>query len=213
MNTNVEATTHDMYIGRRRKKHVSITIYFRASTTRIQYSYAMVKLQSHKKIVIESDSRRQASADAKQAVLSSRDPRTVCMTGDELAHLRTSFRVNRWPERPEKERLARLIGKSYEKVHHWFSNQRQKTANVEKALKHPAAPESPRQPRNISIVHMQGTASAKINTEEYGARPRTQDAFMCKGISERSDISVEDGARLLLDFVASVRAAHSTPSP
>ena len=71
----------------------------------------MVKLQSHKKIVIESDSRRQSSPDAKQAVLSSRDPRTVCMTEAELAFLRASFRVNRWPERAEKERLARIIGK------------------------------------------------------------------------------------------------------
>jgi hypothetical protein len=71
----------------------------------------MVKLQSHKKIVIESDSRRQASTGAKQAILSSRDPRTVCMTEAELAYLRASFRVNRWPERAEKERLARIIGK------------------------------------------------------------------------------------------------------
>jgi hypothetical protein len=71
----------------------------------------MVKLQSHKKIAIESDSRRQASIDAKQAVLSSRDPRTVCMKEAELAYLQASFRVNRWPERAEKERLARIIGK------------------------------------------------------------------------------------------------------
>ncbi|KAH9065526.1 hypothetical protein EDB87DRAFT_1679985 [Lactarius vividus] len=170
----------------------------------------MVKFQSHKKIVIESDSRRSTPTDVKHAVLSSRDPRTVCMTEDELAYLRASFRVNRWPERAEKERLARLIGKSYEKVHHWFSNQRQKMANVEKALKHSAASETPLQPR---IVHMTGTGSTKVNPEEYGVRPRTQDGFMCKGIPERSDVSVEDGARLLLDFVASVRAAHRTPSP
>jgi len=208
---NVAATTHDLYIGRRRKKHFFTRIYFRASTTRIQSSYIMVKLQSHKKLVIESDSRR---TYAKQAVLSScRDPRTVCMSEDDLAYLQASFRVNRWPERAEKERLARLIGKSYEKVHHWFSNQRQKLANVEKALRHPSTSETPLQPRNLSIVHMMGTAPAKFKPEEYGVCPRTQDAFMCKGIPERSDISVEDGARLLLDFVASVRAAHRTPSP
>ncbi|KAH8998697.1 hypothetical protein EDB92DRAFT_1836689 [Lactarius akahatsu] len=171
----------------------------------------MAKLQSHKKIVFESDSRRPASTDGKHAVLSSRDPRTVCMTEDELAYLRASFRVNRWPERAEKERLARLIGKSYEKVHHWFSNQRQKMANVEKALNHPAASETPLQPRSLGIVHMTGTGSTK--PEEYGVRPTAQDAFMCTGIPERSDVSVEDGARLLLEFVASVRAAHRTPSP
>jgi len=211
---NVADTIHDMYIGRRRKKHFFIIIYSQASTTRIQYSYVMVKLQSHKKLVIESDSRRQASSYAKQAVLSScRDPRTVCMTEDELAYLQASFRVNRWPERAEKERLAHLIGKSYEKVHHWFSNQRQKLANVEKALHHPAASEIPLQPCNLSIMHMMGTAPAMFKSEEYGVRPRTQDPFMCKGIPERSDVSVEDGARLLLEFVASVRAAHRTPSP
>ena len=71
----------------------------------------MGKLQSHKKIVIESDSRRQTSIDTKQTILSSRDPRTVCMNEAELAYLQASFRVNRWPERAEKERLARIIGK------------------------------------------------------------------------------------------------------
>jgi hypothetical protein len=73
----------------------------------------MVKLQTHKKIVIQSDLRRQhASTLAKQAVLPpSRDPRTVCMTEGELSYLLASFRANRWPERAEKERLAQLIGK------------------------------------------------------------------------------------------------------
>ncbi|KAN0139764.1 hypothetical protein V8E53_002426 [Lactarius tabidus] len=213
MNLNVVATTHDVYIGRKRKRHFFIRIYSRASTPPIQYSFVMVKLQSHKKIAIESDSRRQASIDAKQAVLSSRDPRTVCMKEAELAYLQASFRVNRWPERAEKERLARIIGKSYEKVHHWFSNQRQKMALVEKALQHSPASETALQPRDFSIAHMTGTASAQNNPEEYGVHPRTQDAFVCEGSPEMSDVSVEDGARLLLEFVASVRAAHRTPSP
>lgn len=74
----------------------------------------MVKVQPHKKIVVQSDLRRQhASTLAKQAVavLPTRDPRTVCMTEGELSYLLASFRANRWPERAEKERLARLIGK------------------------------------------------------------------------------------------------------
>ena len=71
----------------------------------------MVKLQPHKKIVIQSDLKRHASTVAKQAVLPSRDPRTVCMTEGELGYLLASFRANRWPERAEKERLAQLIGK------------------------------------------------------------------------------------------------------
>lgn len=111
MKLNVVATTHDMYIGRKRKRHSFIRIYSRTSTPPIQYSFVMGKLQSHKKIVIESDSRRQTSIDTKQTILSSRDPRTVCMNEAELAYLQASFRVNRWPERAEKERLARIIGK------------------------------------------------------------------------------------------------------
>ncbi len=72
----------------------------------------MVKVQTHKKIVVQSDLRRQqASAVTKQAVLPTRDPRTVCMTEVELNYLLASFRANRWPERAEKERLAQLIGK------------------------------------------------------------------------------------------------------
>ncbi len=73
----------------------------------------MVKVQPHKKIVVQSDLRRQhASTVAKQAVLpTNRDPRTVCMTEGELSYLLASFRANRWPERAEKERLAQLIGK------------------------------------------------------------------------------------------------------
>ncbi len=183
----------------------------------------MVKLQSHKKTIIESVSRRQASTDAKQAVLSSRDPRTVCMTEHELAYLRASFRVNRWPERAEKERLARLIGKYVGTFLYFFRlrltsskvlYQRQKLANVEKVLKHPATPETPMRYRNLNIVQMTGTTSTKIKQEEH-VGPRAQDTFMCKQTPEIADISVEDGARLLLGFVESVRAAHTsrTPSP
>jgi hypothetical protein len=39
------------------------------------------------------------------------------------------------------------------------------------------------------------------------------DAFTREASSDMSDISVEDGARILLDFIASVRAAQGTPSP
>jgi hypothetical protein len=72
----------------------------------------MVKVQPHKKIVVQSDLKRQhASTIAKHALLPTRDPRTVCMTEGELSYLLASFRANRWPERAEKERLAQLIGK------------------------------------------------------------------------------------------------------
>lgn len=77
----------------------------------------MVKVQPHKKIVVQSDLKRQhASTVAKQTVLPSRDPRTVCMTEGELSYLLASFRANRWPERAEKERLAQLIGKYVQPV-------------------------------------------------------------------------------------------------
>ena len=87
-------------------------------------------------------------------------------------------------------------------------------ALVEKALQPPSASETPLQPCNFSIGHMTGAASAQNNPGEYGVCPKTtQDGLMRKRIPDRSDVSVEDGARLLLEFVASVRAAHRTPSP
>ncbi|KAI0247137.1 hypothetical protein BJV78DRAFT_1157405 [Lactifluus subvellereus] len=174
----------------------------------------MVKLQSHKKIVIESDLKRQTPTDAKQAVLPlpSRDPRTVCMTKEELGYLVASFRVNRWPGRAEKERLARLIGKPYEKVHHWFSNQRQKVANVEKVLRSSGSPETPPRRTNPSTARI-SIASAKIKSEKHETPPSAQDTFIRGDMSDMSDISIEEGARILLEFVASVRAAYRTPSP
>lgn len=115
MSLNVEATTHRMYIGATRVPSpetdtTPIEIFLIPSTS---YSrrVIMVKLQPHKKIVVQSDSRRQASTLAKQSVLPSRDPRTVCMTENDLGILQASFRANRWPERAEKERLAQLINK------------------------------------------------------------------------------------------------------
>jgi hypothetical protein len=193
----------------------------------------MVKAQPHKKSVIESDLRRQASTDAKQAVLPSRDPRTVCMTREELGHLLASFRVNRWPGRAEKERLAQLIGKyvlhafsldysnitlvpsrPYEKVHHWFSNQRQKVANVEKVLRSSESPEaSPRQ-TNPSIARI-NIAPATVQSEKRETPPSAQNTFIRGGMSGRSDISIEEGALILLDFVESAWALtnRSTPSP
>ena len=187
----------------------------------------MVKVQPHKKIVAQSDSRRQASTFAKQSVLPSRDPRTVCMTEGDLGVLQASFRANRWPERAEKERLAQLIGKyvspfslffgyvahfferSYEKVHHWFSNQRQKMANVEKAMKTPRNPQALRSSSNLGATHMGGTGRAAAKDGKCEA----QSVFVREDSSDRSDISVEDGARILLEFIASAWAAHGTPSP
>ncbi|KAF8501103.1 hypothetical protein F5888DRAFT_1679099 [Russula emetica] len=180
----------------------------------------MVKVQPHKKTVVQSDLRRQhhASTVAKQAMLPNRDPRTVCMTEGELSYLLASFRANRWPERAEKERLAQLIGKSYEKVHHWFSNQRQKLANVEKAMKKTRTPQtSPRSSSHVAVSHIggPGTEPVHVKHEERESLLGAQapDAFTREASSDMSDISVEDGARLLLDFIASVRAAQSTPSP
>lgn len=86
-------------------------------------------------------------------------------------------------------------------------------ALVEKAMQHPSASETDLQPRDFGIAHMTGATPAQNNPEEYGVCPRTQDTFVYKGISDMSDVSVEDGARLFLEFVASVREAHGTPSP
>jgi hypothetical protein len=141
------------------------------------------------------------------------------MTEGELSYLLASFRANRWPERAEKERLAQLIGKSYEKVHHWFSNQRQKMANVEKAIKKTRSPHTPPRSSSSSVAasHVGGPGIEPVNVKHeeretlLGAQP--PDAFMREASSDMSDTSVEDGARLLLDFIASVRAAQGTPSP
>jgi hypothetical protein len=113
-----------------------------------------------------------------------------------------------------------FCGRSYEKVHHWFSNQRQKMANVEKAIKKTRTPRTP--PRssspNAAVSHHiggPGTEPVKVKHEEretlLGAG--APDAFTREASSDMSDISVEDGARLLLDFIASVRASQGTPSP
>ena len=115
MSLDVEATTHRMYIGAPRvppnkpipARNLLLIIVHSHTTS------PMVKVQPHKKVVIQSDLRRQHSSTlVKEAVLPpSRDPRTVCMTAGELSYLLASFRANRWPERAEKERLAQLIGK------------------------------------------------------------------------------------------------------
>jgi hypothetical protein len=113
-----------------------------------------------------------------------------------------------------------ILGKrSYEKVHHWFSNQRQKMANVEKAMKKPRTPHTP--PRSssssVAVSHIgePGTEPVEVKHEERETSldAQTPDAFTREASSDMSDISVEDGARLLLDFIASVRAAQGTPSP
>jgi len=178
----------------------------------------MVKLQPHKKIVTHSDSRRHAPTVAKQSVLPSRDPRTVCMTEGDLGILQASFGANRWPERAEKERLAQLIGKSYEKVHHWFSNQRQKMANVEKAMKTDRTPQTSQRPSNLTggVTQMmggKGRSRVKDENRETSSRTQSPVAFMRENSSDISDVSVEDGAHILLDFIASAWAAHETPSP
>jgi hypothetical protein len=88
-------------------------------------------------------------------------------------------------------------------------------ANVEKAIQKPRAPQTPPRPSNGTVTHIGGTGPAKAPHEKRESLLRAQvpDAFVREDSSDLSDISVEDGARILLDFIASVRAAHSTPSP
>jgi hypothetical protein len=101
--------------------------------------------------------------------------------------------------------------RTYEKVHHWFSNQRQKMANVEKAIKKTRTPQTPPRPSNVTVTHIGGTPAK--DPHETLLMAQAPDAFVREDSSDLSDISVEDGARILLDFIASVRAAHNTPSP
>ena len=94
-------------------------------------------------------------------------------------------------------------------------------ANVEKAMKKPRTPHTP--PRSssssVAVSHVGGPGSepVEVKHEEEGESlledHQAPDAFTREASSDMSDISVEDGARLLLDFIASVRAAQGTPSP
>jgi hypothetical protein len=90
-------------------------------------------------------------------------------------------------------------------------------ANVEKATKKPRTPHTPpRSSSSVPVSHIggHGTEPIKIKHEERETLlAQASDAFTREASSDMSDISVEDGARLLLDFIASVRAAQGTPSP
>jgi len=96
-------------------------------------------------------------------------------------------------------------------------------ANVEKAMKKTRTPHTPppRSSSSVAVSHIgrHGMESVKVKHEERetllgAAHHQTPDAlFTREASSDMSDISVEDGARLLLDFFASVRAAQGTPSP
>ena len=86
-------------------------------------------------------------------------------------------------------------------------------ANVEKAIKKTRAPHTPPRPSS-TVTHIGGTGPAPADeTRKTLLRAQSSDTFVREDSSDMSDISVEDGARILLDFIASVRAAHGTPSP
>lgn len=84
-------------------------------------------------------------------------------------------------------------------------------ANVEKAIKKTRTPHTPPRPSN-TVTHIGGTGPADDKRKTL-LRAQASDNFVREDSSDMSDISVEDGARILLDFIASVRAAHGTPSP
>ena len=98
-------------------------------------------------------------------------------------------------------------------------------ANVEKAMKKttrtPHTPPPRSSSSSVAVSHIggeRGIEPVKVKREERetllgAAHHQAPDAFTREASSDMSDISVEDGARLLLDFFASVRAAQSTPSP
>ncbi len=91
-------------------------------------------------------------------------------------------------------------------------------ANVEKAMKTDRTPQTPLRPSNLTggvTQTMGGKGRLRVKDENRSTSSRTQSsaAFMRENSSDVSDVSVEDGAHLLLDFIASVRAARETPSP
>lgn len=82
-------------------------------------------------------------------------------------------------------------------------------------MKTPRNPQALRSSSNLGATHMGGTGRAAAKDGKREALPRTQSqaVFVREDSSDRSDISVEDGARILLEFIASAWAAHGTPSP
>jgi hypothetical protein len=85
-------------------------------------------------------------------------------------------------------------------------------ANIEKVLRSSGSPEASPQRTNPSIARISITP-AKIKSEKRETPPSAQNTFTREDMSGTSDISIEEGARILLEFVASVRAAQGTPSP
>ncbi|KAI0259815.1 hypothetical protein BC834DRAFT_846540 [Gloeopeniophorella convolvens] len=167
----------------------------------------MTRTQSLKKTVVQAGSRLTLTYySPKDAVISvPRNPRTICMTKEDLYHLRISFDVNPWPDRDEKLRLADRIGKSYQKVNHWFSNQRQKMAAVEKAKDHDSSSSESSQPLRSgpTVLPKRHQLESETPSSPSPSMPRSE------ADSESSeDISVEHGARLLLDFAKRAQAEH-----
>ena len=86
-------------------------------------------------------------------------------------------------------------------------------------MKKPRTPHTPpRSSSSVAVSHIEGPGMepVKVEHEEHETlleAHQAPDAFTREASSDMSDISVEDGARILLDFIASVRAAQSTPSP
>jgi hypothetical protein len=88
-------------------------------------------------------------------------------------------------------------------------------ANVEKAMKTDRTPQRPYNLTGGVTQTMGGKGRSRVKDENRETSSRTQSpaAFMRENSSDISDVSVEDGAHILLDFIASAWAAHETPSP
>lgn len=83
---------------------------------------------------------------------------------------------------------------------------------VEKTIKNNPALATPRRPSN-TVVHIGGTGLAPLANEKRKTQLRAKSSdFVVREDREDSfdvsDMTVEDGAHLLLDFLARVRAAH-----
>ena len=230
MSLNVEATTQRMYIGAARvppkdpipTRHLPILVH--SHTTSPNHGQAPASQKDRRPIRYKATCLDccQAGRDTIQRSSDSlydggrAGPSACLFSGQSVARKsrKGAARTAHWKVRA----LASLpLGthliprRSYEKVHHWFSNQRQKMANVERAIKKPRTPQTPPRPSH-TVTHIGGTGPAD-ETRKTLLRAQASDSFVREDSSDMSDISVEDGARILLNFIASVRAAHGTPSP
>ncbi|KAI0061670.1 hypothetical protein BV25DRAFT_1916684 [Artomyces pyxidatus] len=127
------------------------------------------------------------------------DPRVDCMTPEQVAVLAAFFQKNPLPDKAAKQQLAARIGRTYEKVQNWFSNQRQKVKRLEGESK--AQSEVPSDATSTPVVESPRESETSLSPSpqvtEIGAEspsssrsPGGNYRFDCEGCSTDFSTSV-----------------------